>query len=316
MAGIKKIFIDGQEGTTGLKIIERFQNRDDIVLLRIDESKRKDIKERKKLINQSDITFLCLPDSAAKEAVNLVENPAVKIIDASTAHRINPGWAYGFPELSPKHFSKIQNSNRVAVPGCYASGFTALVYPLVLSGLMQPHYPVVTYGISGYSGGGKARIAQYQDPNRPVDFESPMLYALGLTHKHLPEMQVMSGISYKPMFTPIIADYFNGMVVVVPIQSRLLHRRLTADDVRDTYARHYKGKHFVTVIPKATEEDLNSCFLAASALKDTNNMEIMVLGNDEQILLVSRFDNLAKGASGAAVQCMNIMLGLEESIGL
>ena len=208
-----KVYIDGQEGTTGLKILERFEGRKDIEILKIDEDKRKDINERKRLINSSDFTFLCLPDDAAREAVSLVENSNVRIIDASTAHRTNSAWAYGFPELSKEHRENIKNSKRVAVPGCYASGFIALVYPLIKAGLLQQHYPVFAYATSGYSGGGRKMIEKYEANDRPKEMDSPMQYALELNHKHLPEMQMISGLAYKPMFNPMICDYYSGMTV-------------------------------------------------------------------------------------------------------
>lgn len=314
---MKKIFIDGQEGTTGLQIVGRLEIRQasgDIEILKIPAEKRKNIKEREKYINDADIVFLCLPDDAAREAVNLVKNENVKIIDASTAHRTNSNWAYGFPELSQNQFGKIKNSKRVSVPGCYASGFVALLAPLVARGIVATHYPIFTYGISGYSGAGNKAIAQYEDPNRNPELDSPRLYALGLGHKHLPEMKMYSGLAYNPMFTPIINDYYNGMIVTIPLQSRLLSKRTSRTAILDILSMHYSGANFIKVIQN--NEDISSLFLAANTLADTNSMEIRVLGNDEQILLVARFDNLGKGASGAAVQCMNIMLGIDETTGL
>ena len=216
-----KVYIDGKEGTTGLQIYDRLASRDDIELLLIDETKRKDPDERKKLINAADITFLCLPDAAAKEAVSFVEKDSARIIDASTAHRTNPDWAYGFPELSPEHREKIRHSKRVAVPGCYASGFASLVYPMVHSGLLPKDYPVQCFAMSGYSGGGKKMIAEIESPDRAPELYSPRFYGLANNHKHLPEMQKISGLEKKPMFTPIVDDYYNGMVVCVPIQAAI-----------------------------------------------------------------------------------------------
>lgn len=311
-----KIYIDGQEGTTGLKILERFEGRNDIELLRIDEDLRKDNNERKKLINSSDFTFLCLPDVAAREAVSLVENENVRIIDASTAHRINPDWAYGFPELSAEHRKKIANSKRVAVPGCYASGFNSLVYPLVKAGIIPNDYPVTSHAISGYSGAGKKAIAQYESENRNPELDSPRQYALSQAHKHLPEMQVISGLDYKPMFNPMVCDYFSGMVVTVPLLSRLLTKKYTPADIQKVFAEHYKGANFVKVTKLMGEGTLTDGFLAGNTLSGKNFMEIFVCGNDEQILLCSRLDNLGKGASGAAVQCLNIMMGIDETTGL
>lgn len=311
-----KIYIDGQEGTTGLKILERFENRNDIEILKIQEDKRKDLNERKKLINSSDYTFLCLPDAASIEAVSLVENDNVKIIDASTAHRTNPDWAYGFPELSDAHREKIINSKRVAVPGCYASGFAALAYPLVKCGMLPPDFPVTCHAVSGYSGAGKKAILQYEDENREAELDSPRQYALSQGHKHLPEMQIISGLDYKPMFSPIICDYFSGMVVSIPLITRLLPKKYTPDDVQKIFAQHYANQKLVNVCATMGEGTLKDGFLAANTLSGKNNMEIFVCGNEEQILLCSRLDNLGKGASGAAVQCLNIMMKIDETTGL
>lgn len=311
-----KVFIDGQEGTTGLKIIERFENRNDIELLRIDEDKRKDLDERKKFINSSDFTFLCLPDAASREAVSLIENENVRIIDASTAHRTNPEWAYGFPELSEAHREKIRNSKRVAVPGCYASGFNSLVYPLVAHGIIPADFPVSCYATSGYSGAGKKAIAVYESPDRNKEFDSPRMYALSQQHKHLPEMQKISGLAYKPMFNPMVCDYFSGMVVCVPIQTRLLEKKTSIQAVWEMYREHYANQNFVKVTDIMGTDVLVDGFLASNTLSGTNLMQIFVCGNDEQILLCSRLDNLGKGASGAAVQCLNIMMGIDETTGL
>ena len=311
-----KVFIDGQEGTTGLKIIERFENRNDIELLRIDEDKRKDLDERKKFINSSDFTFLCLPDAASREAVSLIENENVRIIDASTAHRTNPEWAYGFPELSEAHREKIKNSKRVAVPGCYASGFNSLVYPLVAHGIIPADFPVSCYATSGYSGAGKKAIAVYESPDRNKEFDSPRMYALSQQHKHLPEMQKISGLAYKPMFNPMVCDYFSGMVVCVPIQTRLLEKKTSIQAVWEMYREHYANQNFVKVTDIMGTDVLVDGFLASNTLSGTNLMQIFVCGNDEQILLCSRLDNLGKGASGAAVQCLNIMMGIDETTGL
>lgn len=311
-----KVFIDGQEGTTGLKIIERFENRNDIELLRIDEDKRKDLDERKKFINSSDFTFLCLPDVASREAVSLIENENVRIIDASTAHRTNPEWAYGFPELSEAHREKIRNSKRVAVPGCYASGFNSLVYPLVAHGIIPADFPVSCYATSGYSGAGKKAIAVYESPDRNKEFDSPRMYALSQQHKHLPEMQKISGLAYKPMFNPMVCDYFSGMVVCVPVQTRLLEKKTSIQAVWEMYREHYANQNFVKVTDIMGTDVLADGFLASNTLSGTNLMQIFVCGNDEQILLCSRLDNLGKGASGAAVQCLNIMMGIDETTGL
>lgn len=311
-----KIFIDGKEGTTGLKIYERFAGRKDIEMILIDEDKRKDPAARAECINSSDITFLCLPDAAAVEAVSLCSNPATRIIDASTAHRTNPDWAYGFPELSAEHRAKIVASKRVAVPGCYASGFISLVYPLVKHGIIAPDYPLVCHAVSGYSGAGKKAIAQYEDTNRNPELDSPRQYALTQTHKHLPEMKAVCGLAHEPIFNPYVCDYFSGMTVTVPLYGRLLAKKIGAAAVRDQLAEHYKDARFVQVAPLMGQGVLPEAFIPANTLSGTNNMQIFVYGNDDRICLCSRFDNLGKGASGAAVQCMNIMLGIDEGMGL
>ncbi len=311
-----KVFIDGQEGTTGLKILERFKDRNDIELLKIDPEKRKDADERKKLINSSDFTFLCLPDAAAIEAVSLVENPETRIIDASTAHRTNPDWAYGFPELSAQHREKIKNAKRVAVPGCYASGFLSMAYPLIAHGILPKDYPVTIHAVSGYSGAGKKGIAQYEAADRAKEFDTPRQYALTQNHKHLPEMQVISGLNYKPIFNPYVCDYFAGMVVSLPLHMRLLSKKCTPNDVKQMFDEHYNGSAFISVAEVNGIDVLTNGFIGANELENTNRMQIIICGNDEQILICSRFDNLGKGASGAAVQCLNIMMGIDEKTGL
>lgn len=311
-----KIYIDGQAGTTGLKIRERFAGRDDIEILMIDEAKRKDPEERKKMINSSDFTFLCLPDAASIEAVSMIENPNVRIIDASTAHRTNPEWAYGFPELSESHRKKIVDSKRVAVPGCYASGFISLVYPMVSSGVMPADYPVTSFAVSGYSGGGNKMIAQYESDEKPETFNSPRFYGLAQTHKHLPEMQKITGLAEKPIFTPIVDDYYSGMVVCVPFRTRLANKKVTVSDVYEMFAKHYDGQNFVKVMPWKDIEEQKKVLLSSNDLSGTNKMEIHIFGDDERIMLCSRLDNLGKGASGAAVQCLNIMMGIDETTGL
>jgi len=311
-----KVFIDGKEGTTGLKIFERFENRADIEILSISEELRKDTKERQRLINESDFTFLCLPDAAAVESASLCTNPNTKIIDASTAHRTNPDWAYGFPELDKSFREKIQKSNRVATPGCYASGFIALGYPLVQKGIMGKDYPVTIHAVSGYSGAGKKAIAQYGDPNRDIGLDTPRQYALTQEHKHLKEMKIITGLDFEPVFNPYICDYFAGMTVTVPLHTRLLSKKVTAKEVWETMAAHYENSRFVKVAGFMGEGTLPENFIPANTLEGTNSMQIFVYGNDERIMLCSRFDNLGKGASGAAVQCMNIMMGVDEGTGL
>jgi N-acetyl-gamma-glutamyl-phosphate reductase len=310
-----KIFVDGSEGTTGLMINERLATRDDLDIIKIDPDKRKDINERKKYINNADIVFLCLPDSAATEAVSLIENPATKVIDASTAHRTNADWAYGLPELSKEHRNKVKNSSRVAVPGCYATGFISIMYPLVAGEIVPKDYPVTTYGISGYSGGGKKRIAEYEDPNGNP-FESPQLYGLGFKHKHVPEMTKISGLSCAPLFSPVISSYYKGMSVCVPLHTRLLPGSNSKESIHEYMQNYYSSEKFIRVMPLGCENDYPNSFLGATRVNNTNYLEIYVVGNSEQIMLVSVLDNLGKGSSGAAIQNMNIMLGIEEDFGL
>lgn len=312
-----KVFIDGGEGTTGLKIHQRFEGRKDLELLHIEEDRRKEPEERRRLINQSDITFLCLPDAAAREAVALVdqENDYTKIIDASTAHRTAPGWAYGFPELSARHREALKTARRVAVPGCYASGFISCVYPLVAAGVIPKDYPLTCHGVSGYSGAGKKMI-EIMEGDKPEECCSPRQYALGQNHKHLPEMQKICGLACKPMFNPIVDDYYSGMVVSVPLHTRFLSKAWTLEEIHGIMAEHYHGQQFVKVMELQGSQTLQDGFLPANTLAGTNQMEIFVCGNDEQVLLASRLDNLGKGASGAAVQCMNIMMGIDETTGL
>ncbi|MCM1321917.1 MAG: N-acetyl-gamma-glutamyl-phosphate reductase [Bacteroides sp.] len=311
-----KVFIDGSEGTTGLKIFERFAGRSDVEMLRIPEEARKDPSARKKMINESDITFLCLPDAAAEESAALCDNPRVKIIDASTAHRTNPLWAYGFPELSAEFRRNIAESKRVAVPGCYASGFASVCYPLVRLGILPPDYPVVCHAVSGYSGAGKKAVLQYEAAERDAELDSPRQYALSQQHKHLPEMQKISALAFAPVFNPYICDYYAGMAVSVPLHTRLLSRKMTAQDIRENLAEYYAGCTFIKVAQFMGTDILRDGFIAANELVGTNRMELFVCGNDERVLICSRFDNLGKGASGAAVQCMNIMLGVPEDTAL
>lgn len=311
-----KVFIDGKEGTTGLKIFERFAKRNDLEILQIDDEKRKDPVEKAKMINASDYTFLCLPDAAAIESAELCTNPDTVIIDASTAHRTNPDWAYGFPELDKSFREKIQTSKRIAVPGCYASGFISLGYPLVKSGIMPKDYPVTIHAVSGYSGAGKKTIAQYEAEGRNPELDSPRLYALTQAHKHLPEMKKISGLDYEPIFNPYVCDYFQGMTVTVGLHSRLLEKKVTAHDVWEMMSEHYKDSHFVKVAGFMGEGTLTEQFIPANTMAGTNNMQIFVYGNDDRIMLTSRFDNLGKGASGAAVQCFNISLGIDEGFSL
>ncbi len=310
-----KVFIDGSEGTTGLRIFERFQERDDVEIIRINPELRKDPAERAKMINASDITFLCLPDAASVEAVSLCTNPDVKIIDASTAHRTNPDWAYGFPELSEAFKEKIMTGKRIAVPGCHASGFVACVYPLVSSGIMPKDYPVVCFSLTGYSGGGKKMIAQYEDENRPEELYAPREYGLTQMHKHLKEMKEITGLDTAPIFTPIVDDYYSGMVVSVPVFTGRLARKLTLSELRDFYRDYYAKKKFIHVLNEEETAALGG-FLSGNGRSGWDGMDIIVTGNDERITVNARFDNLGKGASGAAIQCMNLAIGAEEETGL
>lgn len=310
-----KVFIDGQEGTTGLSIARRLAGRTDITLLSIDESLRKDAQEKKRKMQEADVTILCLPDEAAKEAAMLAEGTKTRILDASTAHRTASGWAYGFPELSQAHREDIQKSSRVCVPGCHASGFVSLVYPLVNAGVLPRDYPIVCHSVTGYSGGGKKMIAQYEAAERSADFDSPRQYGITQTHKHLPEMQKACGLSDPPIFAPIVADFYSGMVVSVPLHTRLLKGAPGLKDVQALYVAHYRGEKLVRVLPPSAQEDIGG-YLAANTLAGKDVLEIMIGGNDSRLTLAARFDNLGKGASGAAVQCLNLMLGTPEYTGL
>lgn len=310
-----KVFIDGSEGTTGLRIHERLDNRDDIELLTIAPELRKDPTERSRLINSSDITFLCLPDSAAREAVALVTNPNVRIIDSSTAHRTEAGWAYGFPELSAKHREAIRTGKRIANPGCHASGFISLVYPLIAGGILPADYPVASFSLTGYSGGGKKMIAQYEASDRDAELDAPREYGLSQQHKHLKEMRLITGLSRAPLFTPIVSDYYSGMVVNVPLYTDLLNTTQTPESLQAFFADYYANEPFVKVMPLGAESEMSG-FLSGNHLSGYDGMQIYITGNENRIQLSSVFDNLGKGASGAAIQCFNIMTGCDETKGL
>lgn len=311
-----KAFIDGSHGTTGIKIEGRLAAHPNIELLNIPEDKRKDAASRKEFINRADIVFLCLPDAAAIEAVSWLENEKTKIIDASTAHRTNPAWAYGLPELNLKYREKIASSRFVSVPGCYATCFALSVHPLVAHGAISSDYPVVVNSVSGYSGAGREAIEKYENPERKEHLSASLHYALGMTHKHVPEMKLHAGLDYAPAFSPIICDYKQGMAMSVPILGRLMKNRMTPKDVHGLLSAHYAGQRFVKVLPFEQGSGLTDGCVNPMALNGTNFAEIIVAGNNENICVVSRLDNLGKGSSGAAVQCMNIMLGLEEGLGL
>ena len=305
-----KVFIDGSAGTTGLRIRGMLEKRADVSLITLSEEARKDTAARKDALNAADVAFLCLPDDAAREAVSLAENSDTIVIDASTAHRTSPAWAYGFPELSAQHRAAIAHGKRIANPGCYASGFIALVYPLIAAGIVSPDYPFVCHAVSGYSGAGKKGIAEYEAADRPACYDTPRLYALGQQHKHLPEMKAVCGLTRTPVFNPYVCDYYCGMTVNVPLFADLLVKRMTAEQLEEVYRAHYAGQRFVKVGKEP------SGYVSANTLNGTNDLEILVNGNEERILLTARLDNLGKGASGAAIQNMNIALGLDEGVSL
>ena len=301
-----KVFIDGSAGTTGLRIYERRSSRKDIELLVLSEELRKNTDARRQMLALADIAFLCLPDKAAVEAVSLIENDHVAVIDTSTAHRTNDAWAYGFAELSPAHREAIRNSKRIANPGCHASGFISTVYPLVAHGVVPGDFPLTAYSLTGYSGGGKSLIAEYQDENRDVRHESHRIYGTALTHKHLPEMQKICGLEKKPVFSPILGDFYAGMATSVLLPG------FEANKVWECLADHYAGEKIVTVAPFGGDEPL----VYASTYAGLDTMRIQVSGHEEQAMVTAIFDNLGKGASGAAIQNMNILLGIDETTGL
>lgn len=308
-----KIFIDGQEGTTGLKILERFQKRDDIQLLTIDSEKRKDVESRLEMIKKADVTFLCLPDTASKEIVAVAPKEA-RILDTSTAYRTHEEWVYGFPELNKEQKQRIAQSNRVTVPGCHATGFIALVYPLIQMGIAQKDYPFTCHSITGYSGGGKKMIGAYEDDDRDEELNSPRQYGLSQNHKHLKEMIGITGVDYPPVFNPILADYYSGMLVTVPLHGRMLKEKIDPQGLQQKLSEYYGGESMIRVVEFGKEPE--SGFLGANSLSGKNTMELFTFGQEEQMVLAARYDNLGKGASGAAMQCMNIMLGLPEEKGL
>lgn len=305
---MKKVFIDGSAGTTGLRIKERLSERNDIELITLSEEMRKDPVARKEALNSCDIAFLCLPDAAAIEAVEMIDNENVVVIDTSTAHRTDEGWAYGFPELSIEHFEKVKNSKRIAVPGCHASGFIALTYPLVEKGIIDKDTLLACHSITGYSGGGKKMIAEYEDSEREFLFDAPRQYALGQKHKHLPEMGKVTGLTNAPIFCPIVSDFYSGMVVTVPIFKSQLNDGFTVEDIKKAYQEKYTGE-IVTYLESIDKSGL----ISANALKLKDNMQVTVSGNEDRILLIARYDNLGKGASGAALECMNIVMGEKPS---
>lgn len=307
-----KVYIDGQSGTTGLQIYDRIGAREDLELLRIDEDKRHDTEERRRFLNRADIVFLCLPDDGAREAVSLIDNPEVRVIDASTAHRTSDGWTYGFPELSGEQRAEIAASRRVANPGCHATGLIASAAPLIRMGILPADYPLTCYSLTGYSGGGKKMIAQYEADGRDTKLSSPGIYGLTLKHKHIPEMQKVCSLKYPPVFMPVVDDYYKGMAGTIMLHNRLLPGHPSAKQICERLQEYYRNEHFVTVLPYGT----NPGTIYANTLAGTNRLQLIVCGYEEQTSITALFDNLGKGASGAAVQNMNIMLGLDETTGL
>lgn len=306
---MKKVFIDGSAGTTGLRIYERLSAREDIEILSLPEEKRKDPTARKQMINAADIVFLCLPDDAARESVSLVENPNTVVIDASTAHRTLPDWAYGFPELSSAHERKILSSKRIAVPGCHASGFIALVYPLIEAGLVDKQELLTCHSITGYSGGGKKMIADYEAEERSELLGAPRQYGLTQQHKHLKEMKGITGLENAPVFCPIVSDFYSGMTVTVPLFAKQV--KGSVDEIKAVYKAKYNGE-----IVQYTDSADENGFVSGAALSRKDGMRITVAGNDERILLIACYDNLGKGASGAAIECMNMAIGAKKTEGL
>ena len=301
-----KVFIDGSAGTTGLRIYERLSSRTDIELMTLSGELRKDAEARREMLNKADIAFLCLPDQAAMEAVALIENDTTAVIDTSTAHRVNDAWAYGFAELSAAHRQAIRESKRIANPGCHASGFISTVCPLVAGGVIPAYFPLTAYSLTGYSGGGKSLIAEYEDANRDPRHDSHRIYATSLAHKHLPEMQKLCGLKFKPVFSPILGDFYSGMATSVLLPG------FDAQEVWECLNDHYAGEKIVTVAPFGGDEAL----VYANNLSGKDTMRIQVSGHREQAMVTAIFDNLGKGASGAAIQNMNILLGVDETTGL
>lgn len=305
---MKKVFIDGSAGTTGLRIYERLENREGIELITLSEEDRKDPAARKAAINEADVVFLCLPDAAAIEAVSMVENPDTVIIDASTAHRTNDAWDFGFPEIGGRK-EKLISSKRIANPGCHASGFIALIAPLVEKGVLAKDTALTCFSLTGYSGGGKKMIAQYEDPSRDPLLNAPRMYGISQTHKHLPEMVKVCGLSTAPIFCPIVADYYAGMEVTVPLFKDQIS--CSVEELKTLYKDYYADG----LVHYADASD-ESGFVSANSYAGRDDMQITVFGNDDRILLTARFDNLGKGASGSAIQNMNLVLGFDEAAGL
>jgi N-acetyl-gamma-glutamyl-phosphate reductase len=310
-----KVFVDGQEGTTGLKIFEYLSRRTDVEVLRIDESKRKDLDERRRLINASDVTFLCLPDVASRESAGLVENEHTVLIDASTAFRTHADWAYGLPELARAQRERLRTAKRIAVPGCHASAFVLAMRPLVEAGFVPPDFAAHSHSITGYSGGGKKMIADYEGEPNPK-LQSPRAYALALGHKHLPEMAAHTGLKTAPVFMPIVGPFYKGLAVTTYFSPNQLAKRVGPRDVEALFVEYYAGEAFIRVAPFDADENLDAGFFDVQANNDTNRVDLFVFGNEERFVTIARLDNLGKGASGAAIQCMNLAIGADEQTGL
>lgn len=309
-----KVFVDGQEGTTGLQIFDRLRARRDIELLRIPDELRKDPAAKVDLYRQSDVTILCLPDQASREAFELAKSEKVRLIDASTAFRTAPDWVYGLPELCREQRTLIRNARFVSNCGCHAAGFILALRPLLSAGIVGADYPVTCQSVTGYSGGGKKLIEACEgEPGRVLPARP---YALGLAHKHVPEMQKHTGLGFPPLFTPILGHFYQGMIVMVPLVTRMLTSKVTPEDVSDALAEYYRGEPFVRVFPANPEAELKAVYLSPTERNGTNMVDVFVFGHGEQLLVATRFDNLGKGASGTAVQNMNLMLGVDETSGL
>lgn len=306
---MKKVFIDGSAGTTGLRIHERLALREDIEVITLSEEKRKDAFFRKEAINSADIAFLCLPDDAAREAVSFIENDKTVVIDTSTAHRTNPDWAYGFPELSEMHLEKIKTSKRIAVPGCHASGFIALIYPLIEKGILSPDTLLSCFSLTGYSGGGKKMIGEYEGDGRDVLLDAPRIYGLSQQHKHLKEMKAVTGLGNYPAFMPVVSDFYSGMLVSIPLFASQING--TIEDIKNIYSEKY---NWGMMSYKESIDERG--FLSAGSVSGKDTMTVSVYGNEERITLEAVYDNLGKGASGAAIECLNIVSGKDFSYGL
>ena len=311
-----KVFVDGQEGTTGLQIHELLARRNDVEVLRIAPELRKDIAERARLLNASDVVFLCLPDAAARESVALVNNTNTCVIDASTAHRTDPGWVFGLPELAPDQRDRLRRTKRISNPGCHSTAFILLVRPLLDAGLLDADARLAATSITGYSGGGRKMIESYQQAPQPPRLASPRPYGLGLAHKHVPEMLVQSALRNRPIFMPIVANFYKGLSVSVPLHLSALRKPIDPRQLHDSLAQRYAGERFVKVMPYGDASVLDEGYFDVQACNDTNRCELFVFASGDQAILMSRLDNLGKGASGAAVQSMNVHLGLDEGLGL